>query len=327
MRQPPMLKNFLQRYSSRTMLIMVFLFPIIGFGALQAVRNQRNNVEEWLPEGYTETVELQWFRDHFPGEQFAVVSWDGCTRDDVRLHVMARKLLPPPEDRLSKRARVVAPAADAVPNEKLFKQVITGETAFNQLTGPPLNLHEDEAIERLDGILVRLHRKSAAGDSAEGDETAAGDEIVREQTCLIVTLTDYGKNHLKQAIGRITEMAEESGLPPESLHMGGPPVTNYAIDAEGRKTLRKLAGWSGAVGLLLAYICFRCIRLTIMVFGAALYAGARLAGDVEPYAEPLAQFARHLGVAFQILNDFDDWEQDGHNKLAAGGDVLGGRPT
>lgn len=66
---------------------------------------------------------------------------------------------------------------------------------------------------------------------------------------------------------------------------------------------------------------------TAPAFDAALYAGARLAGDVEPYAEPLAQFARHLGVAFQILNDLDDWEQDGHNKLAAGGDVLGGRPT
>jgi geranylgeranyl pyrophosphate synthase len=66
---------------------------------------------------------------------------------------------------------------------------------------------------------------------------------------------------------------------------------------------------------------------TAPAFDAALYAGARLAGDAASYAEPLAQFARHLGVAFQILNDLDDWEQDGHNKLAAGGDVLGGRPT
>jgi geranylgeranyl pyrophosphate synthase len=34
-----------------------------------------------------------------------------------------------------------------------------------------------------------------------------------------------------------------------------------------------------------------------------------------------------LGVAFQILNDLNDWEGDDFNKLAAGGDVLGGRPT
>ena len=42
---------------------------------------------------------------------------------------------------------------------------------------------------------------------------------------------------------------------------------------------------------------------TAPAFGAALYAGARLAGDATLYAEPLAQFAKHLGVAFQILND------------------------
>ncbi|MBI3839115.1 MAG: polyprenyl synthetase family protein [Planctomycetia bacterium] len=66
---------------------------------------------------------------------------------------------------------------------------------------------------------------------------------------------------------------------------------------------------------------------TAPAFEAALYAGVRLAGPVEKYVEPMAQFARHLGVAFQILNDLNDWQQDGHNKLAAGSDVLGGRPT
>ena len=45
------------------------------------------------------------------------------------------------------------------------------------------------------------------------------------------------------------------------------------------------------------------------------------------YAEPIRQFARHLGVAFQILNDLNDWHGDAHNKLSAGADALGGRPT
>lgn len=66
---------------------------------------------------------------------------------------------------------------------------------------------------------------------------------------------------------------------------------------------------------------------TAPAFEAALYSGARLAGDAEMYREPFAQFARHLGVAFQILNDLNDWQGDAHNKLAAGGDILGGRPT
>jgi geranylgeranyl diphosphate synthase, type II len=66
---------------------------------------------------------------------------------------------------------------------------------------------------------------------------------------------------------------------------------------------------------------------TSPAFEAALYAGARLAGDATQLAEPIKQFSRNIGVAFQILNDLNDWEGDHHNKLLAGGDVLGGRPT
>src|SRR5262245_44505785 len=66
---------------------------------------------------------------------------------------------------------------------------------------------------------------------------------------------------------------------------------------------------------------------TAPAFEAALYAGARLAGPAEKYLDPIKQFARNLGVAFQILNDLNDWEGDDHNKLAAGGDVTGGRST
>lgn len=66
---------------------------------------------------------------------------------------------------------------------------------------------------------------------------------------------------------------------------------------------------------------------TAPAFEVALYAGLRLAGDAEPYRSGIAQFARHLGVAFQILNDLDDWHPSADNKRLAAGDVLGGRPT
>jgi len=66
---------------------------------------------------------------------------------------------------------------------------------------------------------------------------------------------------------------------------------------------------------------------TAPAFEAALFSGARLAGPIDKLSEPIKQFARNLGVAFQILNDLNDWDGDDHNKLAAGGDILGGRPT
>ena len=67
---------------------------------------------------------------------------------------------------------------------------------------------------------------------------------------------------------------------------------------------------------------------TSPAFEAAMYGGLRAAGPVdEKLAEQVRELAKHLGVAFQILNDLKDWEGDRDNKLAAGGDVLGGRPT
>ncbi|MCU0516783.1 MAG: polyprenyl synthetase family protein [Oscillatoria sp. Prado101] len=58
-----------------------------------------------------------------------------------------------------------------------------------------------------------------------------------------------------------------------------------------------------------------------------MFSGARLAGSVDQYAQPIKTFARNLGVAFQILNDLNDWRGDEHNKLTSGGDLLAGRPT
>jgi len=66
---------------------------------------------------------------------------------------------------------------------------------------------------------------------------------------------------------------------------------------------------------------------TAPAFEAALFAGLRLAGPAEAFREPAARFARHLGVAFQILNDLEDWQAEQPNKRMRGTDLLGGRPT
>ncbi|MBN2475015.1 MAG: polyprenyl synthetase family protein [Pirellulales bacterium] len=66
---------------------------------------------------------------------------------------------------------------------------------------------------------------------------------------------------------------------------------------------------------------------TAPAFEAALMAGIRLAGPVEPYHEAATRFSRHLGIAYQIVNDLDDWQGSQSNKCASGTDILGGRPT
>jgi len=66
---------------------------------------------------------------------------------------------------------------------------------------------------------------------------------------------------------------------------------------------------------------------TAPAFEAALLCGMRCAGPLGDRENPLKQFAKYLGIAFQILNDLKDWQGDQDNKLSAGLDTLGGRPT
>src|SRR5262245_15266292 len=66
---------------------------------------------------------------------------------------------------------------------------------------------------------------------------------------------------------------------------------------------------------------------TAPAFEAALYAGLRLAGPTEKYEEMISGFSRHLGVAFQIVNDLKDWSTDQQNKRIIGQDALAMRPT
>lgn len=66
---------------------------------------------------------------------------------------------------------------------------------------------------------------------------------------------------------------------------------------------------------------------TSPAFEAALYAGLRMAGPIDDFEEMIPQFARHVGVGFQVLNDLKDWHGDENNKLVAGQDALTLRPT
>jgi geranylgeranyl diphosphate synthase, type II len=66
---------------------------------------------------------------------------------------------------------------------------------------------------------------------------------------------------------------------------------------------------------------------TSPAFEAALYAGLRMANHPLAATDLVPQFCRHVGVAFQVLNDLKDWNGDTDNKLVAGQDALALRPT
>ena len=160
----------------------------------------------------------------------------------------------------------------------MFKSVLTGPALLSDLTGEggALEGEPEAAIDRLQGWLF----------GPDG-----------QQTCMVVTLSDRGREHIHRAVGRgllgkpqgkIFEMAAECGLrvPPKPsalppgvdrlfekpeptagpmIRLGGPPVDNVAIDEEGQATLVRLAGISAVLGLVISWLSFRNLPVVLML--------------------------------------------------------------
>ena len=250
-------------------MVAVFLVALIPRGSRKAIESNTNKAEDWLPPTYAESLDLQWFRDHFVGEQFALISWDGCTLGNTqKLEELTRKLVPS-QQALSR----VDPDSPLRQRAAWYKKVITGPDVLAQLVEPPLALDYSEALKRIEGALVGPPQRDEAGESLGADSRT---------TCLMVYLSEEATSDnktMRAAIENIVEIAAtECAIDPDTIHMGGPPVDNITIDKEGEATLVRLASLSGIVGISLSFWCFRSFKLTGIVFAVGvLSAGMSLA--------------------------------------------------
>jgi predicted RND superfamily exporter protein len=245
--------NFYQRFSVGILAGLVFLLPLVVVGASKARSNNRNDVKGWLPPEYPETATYKFFRENFQGEEFILVSWEGCTMADPRLEIMARKLLPPPEE------------ASRIERPLYFKTAQTGPRAVQQMMAEPLDLGRDEAVARLTGALI--------GPPPEGAEPGSeADDLDRRQTCLVLTLSDTARANLHGAIDTVKEVAvKECGIPEANVHMGGPPVDNVSIDNAGQKSVTILFALSLVVGGIVSWFSLRSPILVALVLASGVY--------------------------------------------------------
>ena len=77
-------------------MLIFFLVPFALRGARLAMQSMKNDVKDWLPSDFEETKDLEDFRQRFLGEQFVVVTWEGChgTLEDERFKAFVNKLFP-----------------------------------------------------------------------------------------------------------------------------------------------------------------------------------------------------------------------------------------
>ena len=246
-------RNFYQRHSVGILAVLVFLLPLVLVGAAKARSNNRNDVKGWLPLQYQETRDYRYFRQRFQGEEFILVSWDGCTMADPRLELLARKLLPSPEE------------ASRIERPLYFKTAQTGPRAVEQMCREPLSLSPEEAVARLTGALI--------GSPPAGVEPGSeADVLDARKTCLVLTLSDTARANLHAAIDEIQKVAaKECGIPEQSFHMGGPPVDNVSIDKAGQTSVTILFGLSLVVGFLVSWWSLRSAALVGLVIASGVY--------------------------------------------------------
>jgi predicted RND superfamily exporter protein len=367
-----MKQSFYSRYSLLIAAISIFLLPFAVVGSLNAKKANKNDVKNWIPEEYEETQVYRAFRERFEGEEFILVSWEGCTIGDPRLEMLAQKIAPPVTVKLKsgeeftafdveKAERILTnsdgeykyeeayfgpwrsegenresmlvwasreyagdpkhPNEDAAIAEiershhEMFKTVMTGTRVIDQMTAPPLSLTKAEAVQRLTGSLFGPDRRvvkllesaESLGDrefleratreiagrepTPEEIEAFSADEFAdkREafleelsleadsgledrQTCLVVTLTPDALKDKASAVAALRDLAvNQSAVPADELHMGGPPVDNVAIDDAGNKSLNTLAGFAVLIGTLISWVSLRNVKLVAIVISAGIY--------------------------------------------------------
>lgn len=306
-------KTFYDRWAWVILILSLACVPFAYYGAGKAVQSNVNKVEDWLPKSYVETDELSRFRKNFPTDQFVLVSWEGCKlgEDPTKPEL--------DDPRIAKLISLVHPETvdpndpDSVEAAKFFKGAQSGRTLIEQLSSGQHALTPEQAVERLKGALL----------GPDG-----------RQTCVIVSLDPSASGKLKPILGRgqmrifrpnippgvLRRLIAKAGIDEKDLHLGGPPVDNISIDEEGERTLVRLAGVSGLLGLFLAWWSLRSIVLTWIVFLCSVTSAAASLAIIWATGEtvdaivlsmPSLVYVLAISGAVHFINYYQDAVRDG----------------
>ncbi len=182
-----------------------------------------------------------------------------------------------------------------------------------------------DAVRRVALSIETFHKASLVHDDIEDDDDFRYGEPTLHRTYGVPTAVNVGDYMIGMGYRLVSRDAASLGT----------EAANEVLDRLADAHLRLSEGqgaellWRDASDKQLAPIdALKIYALkTAPAFEAALLCGMRCAGPLGERETPLKLFAKHLGIAFQILNDLKDWQGDQDNKLSAGLDTLGGRPT
>jgi predicted RND superfamily exporter protein len=220
-------------------IVMLLLLPAMISSSGRSIESMENSPLRWIPRESESRQDFNQFLDLFGAHEIVLVSWSGCRIDDPRLDEIEKAL----GERSRRRREAAKP--------RVINQVMTGLASLRQLTEPPINLSQDDALERLQGVVV-----------GEDGETS----------CVVIELTDYGAEHRSDTIDLIVDVVKQAtGLQHEDLILAGPTVNAQAIDEESQRSIRAYSIPSVIISLALCWVCLRSLWLSILVLVVGIY--------------------------------------------------------
>ncbi|MDZ7617310.1 MAG: MMPL family transporter [Patescibacteria group bacterium] len=210
--------------------------------------------------------------------------------------------------------------------------VLTGTRLVQEMKLRYPELSDEDILNRLQGTIIgKDHSKTCLvvtlTSAASGKQLRPTLEVIRDlaRQCDIeppvpertANLFVYGA----EAFGGFLKELVSGRAPTEAgIRLGGPPVDNVAIDTEGERTLMRLAGLSLLVGITVSWLCFRSIRLTVIViFTSLLAAGTSMASvffsggtcDAILLTMPSLIYVLAISGAIHLINYYHDAVHEG----------------
>jgi len=213
-----------------------------------------------------------------------------------------------------------------------FKSVLTYPRLKKMLLQENPGMSDEEVNERLTGVLVGDDHASTAlmaylKTKPKGKEA---EEVIKYVRQIAVELgIEPPREEVQRAwyqvafdnfTGMVQEMVYGRQTDMSGVIIGGTPVDNASIAEEGTRTLYRLAGFCALIGLGMAYLCFRSIRLTSFVFWTAiLSAGISLATvsftrshcDTIMLSMPALVYILAMSASIHLINYYHDAIREG----------------
>jgi predicted RND superfamily exporter protein len=244
-------------------LMAMMLLAVPAWWAVQQIHLE-NDVAQWLPASDEGVRVLDWYHDHFPGDDRIVISWENSSLDDPRVEQFAQRLRGIPDVNGIDRGGI--PYVD---------RVVTPHEIIDRMTARKVT--RQEAIRRVQGVLVgRATNSSQLADDASDDESVG-------PVALLVSLSEAGSAEEQMAFAAICAAATDVGIDNESLHMGGRPIAGSELNREVKKAAwnrdaplyeiynRSPLLMSGIVAVLLAFVMLRSLRMATVVLIVTFY--------------------------------------------------------